>query len=248
MTFAEIRADSLDIIQDWQQHGDYTVAKLNHYINLGNREFVRRTKCIEGNIDITTVANQFEYDQSDAAGLQYYLKAQQVRYIEVSTEVGRKLDPYPGGYFNLPKDKVYGTPYFYWIRNVQGRTIESGSTGSISRTGIRLGTWPIISSAGDPDGDTIAITLRIEGYLYPATMTADTHIPEYDEAFHTAIVHYAAYRILRMFSEKFPEVRQKSIEQKQEFESIVEEAKRSLSTNDYSLFQVPDVQEDLESW
>jgi hypothetical protein len=242
MTVAEIKADCLDIIQDWQQHGDYTVAKLLHYINLGNREFVRRTKCIEGNIDITTVANQFEYDQSDAADLQYYLKAQQFRYIEETTEVGRKLDPFPGGYFNLPKDKIYGVPNYYWVRGVQGRSVTTAGTptGSIIRLGIRVGTWPIISAGSE--------TLRIEGYLYPAALTADSHVPEYDESFHTAIAHYAAYRILRMFSEKYPEVRQKSLEQKQEFETIVEEAKRSLLTNDYSLFQVPDMQEDLESW
>lgn len=242
MTFAEIRADALDIIQDWQNHDDYTVAKLNHYINLGNREFVRRTKCIEGNIDITTTANQFEYTQADGADLEYYLKAQQFRYIENSTEVGRKLDPFPGGYFNLPKDKIYGTPYYYWIRGVQGRSITTAGTptGSIIRTGVRCGTWPIITASSE--------TLRIEGYLYPALMNADTHVPEYDEAFHTAISHYGAYRILRMFSEKFSEVRAKSLEQKQEFEAIIDEAKRSMLTNDYSLFQVPDMQEDLESW
>ncbi|KKM76265.1 hypothetical protein LCGC14_1381880 [marine sediment metagenome] len=241
LTFLEMQTDALDIIQDWQNHADYTLDKLKHYINLGNKNFVRHTRCIEGNIDITTVANQFEYSQADESDLQYLYKPQQFRYIENATEVGWKLEPFRGGYFNLPKDKIYSRPTYYWIRNVSGRSVTTAGspTGSAIRTGVRLGTWPIISAVK---------TLRIEGFLWPITLTADTHTPEYEEAWHDAAVFWAAYRILWLFTEKFPETRKKAIENKQLFDERVAEAKSEMAVNDFSLFGVPDVEEDLGNW
>ena len=237
-----MQADALDIIQDWQQHPDYTIAKLKHYLNSGNRAFVRLTKCIEGYVDVTTVANQFEYTQADAADLQYIYKPRQMRYIEETSEVGIRLRPWPGGYTNLPKDMIYGTPSYYWLINMAGRSVTTAGTptGSGIRTGVRLGTWPIISSADE--------TLRVEGFLWPLALTADTHIPEYDEAWHDAAVYFAAYRMLWMFGEKYPETRKKAIECKQLFDNRVIEAKKELAASQIDLMGVLDIEQDVDAW
>lgn len=240
MTFSEMQTDVLDILQDWQNHPDYTVTKLKHYINLGNRAFARLTKAIEGTIDITTVSNLFEYTQSNQANLQYLFKPKQVRYIEASSEIGRKLSPYPAGYTNLPKDKQYGTPYFYWFKNIAGRSIESGSTGAITRQGVSMGTWPIAGTASK--------TLRVEGFLWPATMTDDAHVPEYDEAWHDAPVYWAAFRLLWLFSEKTSATRQKMADCKNMFDQRVIEANSELAINQFDLMGTPDMMTDMESW
>jgi hypothetical protein len=242
MTFAEIRADALDIIQDWQQHGDYTVAKLNHYINLGNRQFAKKTKCISGSILITTAAQQLEYTQADQATLQYLYIPRSVRYIETGSELGKKLDPYPGGYHNLPKDLRYGNPDWYVFENLRGRSITTAGTptGSIIRTGVKFYAWPIVSATGE--------TFDINGYLFPATLSADSHTPEYDESWHDAITHYAAFRILRMFSEKFPEARVKALEQKALFDEFVADAKSEMGVDQFAHAQVLDWETEVGGW
>ena len=113
MTFLEMQTDALDILHEIQNHSQYSLVKLKHYINRGNVQFVRLTECIEGVIDITTVADQVEYTQADGPNLQYLKRPYNVRYVDVATENGYKLDPYPGGYTQLPRTRAYGTPDWY---------------------------------------------------------------------------------------------------------------------------------------
>jgi len=178
MTFLELQTDAIDLLHELVNQPTYSLAKLKGYINRGNSIFVRKTKSIEGSISITTVANQFEYTETDAATLANLAIPFQVLYID-GTEVGRTLKPWPGGYTNLPKEYSYGEPYYYWIRNVHAQSVAS----TPAYKGIRIGTWPIASTASK--------TIKIDGFMRAMTLTGNTDEPEIQPEWHDALVYYA---------------------------------------------------------
>ena len=198
MTFLELQTDAIDLLHELLNQPTYSLAKLKGYINRGNIIFARKTKCIEGTVSITTVANQFEYTQADAAALANLTIPYQVRYIDGS-EVGDPLKTWPGGYTNLPEEYSYGDPTYYWVRNVHAQSVAV----TPAYTGIRIGTWPI---AG-----TSAKTISIDGFMRPATLTDDTDEPEIQPEWHDALVYYAVSRMFGMFGHLRREWENKSL-------------------------------------
>lgn len=230
MTFLQMQTDAIDLLHELENYSSvYTLAKLKQYLNRGSVEFVRKTQCIESTIDITTVADQFEYDESDQSGLQYLQLPYQVRYVD-GDEVGEKLIPFRGGYTNLPKTKIYGTPSTYWLRNIGGK---SRATIPSAFTGFRIGTWPICGTSDN--------TIRIDAYMWPVTLVGDTHVPEYKDAYHDAPVFYAAYRMFMNASHLRKSWRQKALDNKALFDEIVVTANDELSVQDDAPFLPIDV-------
>jgi hypothetical protein len=236
MTFSEMQTDAKDLVHELVNAGQYSDTKLKHYINRGNLEFVKRTRCIEDYIDITTVENQFEYTESDASDLQYVYLPYQFRYITGATEVGEKLRPYPGGYTGLPKTKEYGDPSYYWVINSHTKNRSNPA----SFTGIRLGTWPIIGTAGN--------TLRVDAFFWPRTLSGDADVPEYKEAWHDAPVYWAAYRLFFMFGHLRQSWYQKSGDMKKIFDEYVTMASQETMENDDGPFIPPDVVQRTWHW
>ena len=228
MTFAQIQADCLDLLGEIVGFPLYTVAKLKGYINRGNQTFVRKTKALETSVDITTVANQFEYDSSDAATLVNISMPYMVRYVD-GTEMGRALKPYPGGITNLPKEYSYGTPYYYWVRNVHADTV----TAPAAYTGIRIGTWPICSTADK--------TIRVYGFVRPATLVGDSDEPEIHIEWHDALVFYAVSRMFGMFGHLRPAWEKKSMFYMSEFERMVEEARSFMAVQSDEPVETEDI-------
>jgi len=233
LTFLEMQTDALDLLQEVQAHGQYSATKLKHYLNQGNLAFARKTKCIEVTVDITTVAEQFEYDSSDAAGLITLMIPYQFRYVD-GTEMGEPLKPYPGGYTNLPKVYSYGKPFYYWIRNIHAATVAAPS----AYVGVRVGTWPIC--------DTADKTLRIDGFMRPTVLSADAHISEIQPEWHDAVVYYAVSRIFSMFAHLQPEWGRKATFYLSEFERMVAEANEFMIIQNDEPMELPDVYYEMD--
>ena len=139
MTFLEMQTDALDLLQEIQDHPQYSLTKLKGYINRGNLTFVRKTKSVEGTVDITTVANQFEYDSSDAATLSSVMIPFQVF-----------LKPYRPGPPRTPMKNVsrasgHSWPHFQNVRphvNIAPCAIMPDRLSSGLRAGTCLSAWP----------------------------------------------------------------------------------------------------------
>ena len=235
MTFLQMQTDALDLLHELQNHTQYSLPKLKHYINQGCIVFARRTRCIEGTVDITTVSNQFEYDESDAATLANILVPYHVRYVD-GTENGIPLKPWVGGYTNLPKSYSYGTPYFYWLRNVHTKS----QTAPTAYTGVRFGTWPICGTADK--------TLRIVAFMKPSTLVADADTVEFKEDWHDAPVHYAVYKIYQMFSHLRPGWDKKSKEHIALFDRIVSDAIEDMSIQSDEPIEIEDVYYEMDNY
>ena len=235
MTFLEMQTDALDLLQELQNHPQYSVTKLKQYLNRGSVAFVRKTKCIEGTINITTVSDQFEYTETDEATLVSIYLPYQFRYV-VGTEVGDILKPYPGGYTNLPKTYQYGTPAFYWIRNLHSKSTTDPAT----TIGVRVGTWPIAHVAD--------VTLRIDAFLWPTTMVENTATPEYKDAWHDAPVYYAVARFFGTFSHLRPAWREKAATYMNEFERLVAEAHSEMMVQSDEPIEIEDVYGQMDRW
>jgi hypothetical protein len=233
MTFLEIQTDAIDLLQEIVDHPQYSLTKLKGYINRGNATFARKTKCIEGTITITTVSNQFEYDESDAAALTNLAIPYLVRYVD-GTEFGRHLKPWPGGYTNLPKEYSYGEPYYYWVRNVHAATV----TDPTAYTGIRIGTWPIASTASK--------SIIIDGFYRPTTLVNDTAEPEAQAEWHDALVYYAVSRMFGMFGHLNKAWQGKSVFYMREFERIVEEANEFMVNQSDEPIEIEDIYQQME--
>ena len=230
MTFLEIQTDAIDLLQEIVDHPQYSLTKLKGYINRGHYTFARKTKCIEGTISITTVANQFEYDKTDQSNLDNLSIPYLVRYVD-GTETGRTLKPWPGGYTNLPKEYSYGDPYYYWIRNVHAASGEV--SGIVSRLGVRIGTWPI---AG-----TTAKTLKIDGFVRPTVLTNDVDIPETQPEWQDAMVFYAVSRMFAMFGHLNQSWQRKSDFFMSEFERMVDDANQFMISQSDEPIEAVDV-------
>ena len=235
MTFGQMQTDALDLLQEIQNHPQYTISKLKHYLNQGNMAFARKTKAIEGTIDITTVANQFEYDESDKSTLANIYIPYQVRYVDGS-EVGDQLKPWPGGYTNLPKRYSYGTPTYYWLRNLHARS----TTNPAAYTGVRFGTWPIAGTADK--------TIRIDAFLHPATLVTEAAEPEYKDTWGDAPVHYAVSRMFAIFSHLNPSWDRKAMFHMSEFERLVSDANQDMSYQSDEPIELEDVYYQMDSW
>jgi len=208
MSLLTSREEVLGLIQELQGKFDITRAHLNKYINDGYRAFVRDTKCIEDRIDVTTVANKFEYATADAANIAFILQINEVRHIESGqTEVGRPLKPFPGSYGGLPEEYVYGRPIWYWMRGMLSEDLTTNNA-------RRLGVWPIDSTSSN--------TIRLHVSRMPLSdLSADGDQPEIEPAWHEAIEFYAAMKFFRKYGHEKPVWRRKYLELKAEYQELV---------------------------
>ena len=226
MDFVGMQTDAIDLLHEIQNQPTYSLDKLKKSINRGNLVFVRRTKCLEDTIDITTVANQFEYNVSDAATLANLMIPIHVRYVD-GTEVGRPLKTWPGGFTNLPREYSYADPVYYWWRNVHAATVTDPSP----YTGVIFGTWPICG--------TSAKTIRVYGFMRPAALVDNEDTSEIQPEWHDAPVYYAVSRMFGMFGHLRKEWQNKSLLYMNMFESMVNEANEfMISQSDEPIEQV----------
>ena len=180
--FSDLQSAVIDSLHPAiKSQSNYSLALVKSELNKAYLDFVKRTKCIEGTVSITTVANQESYTASDEATIGNIIQPYEVRFIQSgSTDNGYLLSPYEGGHSNLPRVKTYGIPYNYWI------------VGGNAKGKFEIGTWPIISESGG--------TLKIWAFMWPSSeLTLDTDEPEIEEAYRDALADYALYKIYRKF-------------------------------------------------
>lgn len=167
-----------------------------------------------GNSDATLTAVM-------GSSFDYIYKVHTVRYVQ-SGEVGEVLEPYPGGYSNIPEIKAYGTPRWYYVTKV------------FNRDAFTIGTWPINSVSDD--------TLQIFAYMIPKLeLTSDSDEPIIPELWQDALSYYGAYRTYLMFSHLRSAWRQKAFELKAVYDQFVSEAIRDLFAETDDSFEIVDV-------
>jgi len=208
VSLANIREETLGIIQEVSGKVDLNRANILKYINNGYKAFVRDTNCIEDRIDITSVANQFEYSKADAANIAYIYRINEVRHIMSGvSEVGRPLTPLQGGYGGLPEDYSYGRPYHYWTRGMLSEDLTTNSA-------KRFGVWPIDSASGN--------TIRLHVNRMPAAdLTSGSDAPEIPSAWHEAISFYAGMSIFRRYSHLNQNWHRKYLDLRAEYQELV---------------------------
>ena len=209
LTFNQIQDDVLDLCQEIQGQTDFTLKRVKHLINKGYYDFARRAKCIEKTVDITTVANQETYTFADAANLAYIYHIHTVKYIDDSTKFGVPLSPYPGGYANLPENKIYGTPVYYYTKMAN------------DYAGVTIGTYPICSSSSE--------TIRIVGFSFPqAELSADGDVPHIKPGWRDALTYYTVSRLFRMYEHLNPRWERKANTNWALYMDIVQDSKFNL--------------------
>lgn len=216
-TFKQLQDATYDMCQELQGITDFSREKVKYYLNRAQQDFVRKTKCLEKYFDFTTVANQEAYALDNTV-----YKVHTVRYIVTpSSEFGQELKPYPGGYYSLPKDRSFGTPYYFWTR--YDNTRSSGE----------FGTYPIVSVASE--------TLRLWCSYYPADMSADGDTSAIKEAWHDAMVLHAAWSLHRVYSHKNRSIRLKAKDLQEDYFRDVALAMEELSEQRPRFYETVDV-------
>ena len=166
MTFLEIQTMVTESLHPALKGLDgYSTDRVKHYINRGYFDFVRKTKCIEDIVDITTVSDQISYTKTDSANLERVFHIYEARYLDDSDN-GWKLRPYPGGHRALPRVLTYSRPDYYWIKDVN------------SKNGTTIGTWPVATTSDD--------TIRLYAFMFPENMSDDSDVPDIKPAWHDA--------------------------------------------------------------
>jgi hypothetical protein len=207
LTFRNIQSLVEDQLQEVLGATDMTLPKIKKYINLGYNDFVRRVKPLMSSLDITTVADQATYSLVNGD----FTHVSHVRYIEDSdNEYGEALRPYPGGFANLPKEKTFGKPYWYWVR------FTGDNTASV------IGTIPIASTASE--------TITVWGYTLPTPLSADSDIPVVQEAYHEALILYPVWKICNAYAHKSRSIKDKAITARNEYMDMIRDAMGDAST------------------
>ena len=211
-----------------KNQSNYSLTLVKSQLNNAYYNFVKRTKCIEGTVSITTVANQDSYTASDKAEIGNIIQPYEVRYIESgSSNNGYLLSPYPGGHSNLPRTKTYGIPSNYWI------------IGGNAKGKFEIGTWPIIDASGG--------TLKIWAFMWPsAEMNVDSDEPEIEEAYREALIDYALYKIYKRFKYLKDEWHNLSISYKNDYLSRIVEWQSENYTDDMG--ELPEVVDIFGDW
>jgi len=172
-TFKNLQDDTLDLCQELQGRTDFTLTRIKRLINQGYYDFVRKTRILKDYDDITTVANQTSYDLSDQD-----IEVLSVKYVSDSGSL--LLKPYPGGWSNIPTATTYGTPEFYWYKNIN------------TRSGGKIGTEPTINTSDN--------TLRIwVSKMFDSELSANDDVPELKLEYHDALVYYATWRLYAIY-------------------------------------------------
>lgn len=212
-TFKQLQDDIIFFSQELQNEHDYNLTVIKRFINRGYYDFVKKTKCIEDIVDITSVAKQVSYTATDAANLAFVYTPYEVRFIQNGvTERGDKLTPYPGGHDGLPDNYEYGTPTHYWTRGVH------------TRAEFELGTYPIDSASGN--------TIRVYAYMFPlADLSADADQPLMKDAWQDALVNYTLWKLFMTWQHKNQEWGKKALFYKAEYDNNIQETALTMFTD-----------------
>jgi len=223
MTFLELQADTIDLCQELNAFSDLSPGKIKHYLNRAQKDFVRQTKCLQADIDITAVVNQVSYTSADAANLAYVYHVINVRYISPSiTEQGHKLVYKEES--QLPEVYQYGVPHAYWV------------SGNNSQGSFKIGTFPIAAELA---------TIRVKAFIFPtAEMSSDTGVngtPVIKDAWQDALPIWAASKLFGLYGHKSQEFFRRSRELKQEYQFLVDDynARAVQQTDEFT--QVEDI-------
>jgi len=228
MTFKQMQDEVLDLSQDLQKQTDFTLTRVKAAINRGYRAFVRATDCIPDIFSFTTVANQATYTSSDVANWAYAYKVIGAKYVEDSSEFGRVLKPYPGGYYRLPREKSYGEPLYYYILGTDG-----------TQTLKEIGTYPIIDASSE--------TLEVQAYRYPtADLSADGDEPTIPDEYREALSFYALWKLFSAYGHQNPSWRGKALDNKAFYQELVDSYKFENADIDIGNVRVSNVFPDLE--
>lgn len=221
LDFKDMQDDVLDICQELQGRPDFTIDRVKRMINRGYYGFVKDTDCILDVLSFTTVANQVFYTSSDTANFAYAYKIVSAKYITESSEFGKPLIPYPGGHLNLPRNKGYGEPVYYYTQGVSGTNLK------------KIGTYPII--------DVSSETLEVQVCRFPTTdLSSNTDEPAIHNAYRDALVFYAVWRLYHAYSHLNPAFRAKALEHKNLYRELVDDFKFQNNEEDLGGQQVTD--------
>lgn len=228
MTFKDLQDVTYDYVNELAGAPGFDIAKIKLYLNRAEKDFVRKTKCHQREIDVTSVANQVSYDSDDAANLAYIYHVINVRYINAGeTERGHKLTFMDQS--RLPERYEYGDPYWYWV------------TGNNDRDLFKIGTHPIISESSG--------TLRIKAFCFPnQDMSSDAQEPYIKEAWRDALPEFAAYRIFRTYSHLKREYSFRAREHKAAYDEIVDDINYHSIKQTDEFTQVEDVYNEENSY
>lgn len=203
MTYKQMQDDVLDLCQELQGRTDFTLKRVKRLINIGYKNFCKDTDALTSLFSITTVANQDTYSSSDLANWAFVYRVLSVKYVEETSEFGKELLPYPGGYAKLPRNKSYGEPDYYYLQDIGATTLR------------KIGTYPIIAASSE--------TLEIQACHYPLTdLSADTDEPSIEDEYRSAIVYYAAARAMVIYAHSNPAWRTKATDMMSLYRSEIE--------------------------
>lgn len=175
-TYAQIIDACVTNIQDVLDDANMPTALFGHYIQEGWRDLTRRLKVIAKEFSITTTANQALYGVD--ATIQKIIAVKYLR--DATTEFGIKLVPYPGGYNNLPEDKTFGLPYWYYL------------FAPYDTTNRKIGTIPIISESNE--------ALVVAAYYKPEDLSEAASPTQIPENWETAIPEYVSWKIFEKYA------------------------------------------------
>jgi len=225
LTFKNLQDDLKDEIQEILGQKDMTPTRIKRVLNRGYKQIVRDTKCLSQALSFTTVANQQYYTSAENSNWAYAFQIIDVKYITESTEFGKELFPYPGGYNKLPRNMSYGEPVYYYTYGQQGTPLQ------------KIGTYPIIDVASE--------TLSVNVYHDVITeLTADSDPALIKDDFRDAITFYAAWKLIKPYGHLNPAWRQKANDNKAFYDEFVNSYK-------FNHFQIDQMQQvcnvDMES-
>lgn len=115
----------------------WTDAEITYWIQEGCRDFSSKTLMVEGDGDITLVANQLSYDSTDAAFLADVIEPYAAIYNDGSTGYKGLLKVHPRKLGNL--NAATGAPRFYCLHN------------------RKIYIWPLTTAAVVAAGGTVKI-------------------------------------------------------------------------------------------
>ncbi len=223
--FKALQDDVLDICQEIQGKPDFTLVRVKEMINRGYTNFMVTADARLAVLTFTTVANQVFYGVSDTAPFEFVYKIVSILYITETSEFGKPLLPYPGGHTNLPRNKSFGEPAYYYTQGL----------GTPNRQ--KFGTYPIVNVSSEQ--------LEVQGYASPAAaLSANGDLPILEDRYRDALVYYAVWRLFSSYGHLNRDWRAKALEYKANYREVINDFKFTNYETDIGGIQVHDVYQD----
>jgi len=200
-TFKEMQDDVLLLCQELQGQTDFNLVVVKRQINRAYHNFCRKTKCLQSEFDLTADGSQ-SYAIDDEIYDFHHLRYSS----DFTSEYGKYLVPYPGGYSNLPKNTSTGDPTYYWLRGIE------------TRVKSEIGFYPIPSSGTIRGWCSVLV-----GGETAAELSADGDVPKFKESWHDALVHYTTWKLFSLYSHRKREWDRKALNSKAFYEADIED-------------------------